>query len=363
MRIYIDNVIFKWQKSGGISVVWYEIIKRILRDTQKQFQYYYLEYYGTDKNLFHKSLDIPANSTILSKTNNLFKFKRYLPEFIRDENGRFIFHSTYYRTCANKKAINIVTVHDFTYEIYNAGIKKWVHCITKHYALRKADYIICISENTRKDLLRFVNGIDESKIRVIYNGASDEFHYLGNEGNEQQNKAIEANFLIFIGSRASYKNYKLAVRISAKSKMKLMIIGSNLNDEEKLFTRSILGTNFKELGYINNKELNKLYNKAFALIYPSSYEGFGLPIIEAQKAGCPVLALKNSSIIEIIGNQEQLISKANVDLFCKQIDKLKQFGYREKIIQEGITNSKKYTWDNTYQKYEELYLEIANNFK
>lgn len=362
MKIYIDNIIFKWQRSGGISVVWYELIKRILKEKQQEFQYYYIEYFGTDRNLFHKSLAIPASNILLSKANNLFKLKRYFSETIKKERDRFIFHSTYYRICTNNKAINIITVHDFTYEIYNTGITKWIHCITKHKSLRKADYIICISENTKKDLLQFVNGIDKKKVRVIYNGASDDFHYLAKEKNEQWEKVLEKSFLVFVGSRASYKNYNIAVKIAAKANMKLMIVGCKLNSKELKFTKEYLDTNFEELGYINNNELNKLYNKAFALIYPSSYEGFGLPVIEAQKAGCPVLALKKSSIIEIIGNQEQLISKLNVDLFCKQIDKLKDFNYREKIIQEGITNSKKYSWDKTYLKYKELYQEIANKY-
>lgn len=97
---------------------------------------------------------------------------------------------------------------------------------------------------------------------------------------------------MFVGNRVHYKNFELACKVAAEAKIKLKIVGSKLTNEEQINTQQILGDNYEELGYITNGELNELYNAAFALIYPSSYEGFGLPIVEAQKSGCPVLALK-----------------------------------------------------------------------
>ncbi len=363
MKILIDNLIFKWQKSGGISVVWNELIKQMLKETRKNLEYNFIEYPGCNLNIFHRLLDLPSDRVLMEQSKMLFKIKRYLPEKINNINEPFIFHSTYYRTCSNKNAVNIVTVHDFTYELYTHGIKKRVHCTSKHYALRKADYIICISQNTKNDLLRFVKGVDKNKIRVIYNGVSDDFYYIEDEHKNEQKKVGKEAFLIFVGNRAPYKNYELAVKIAASTNMKLKIVGGKLNEKEKKFTMSYLNSNFEELGGIKNSELNLLYNQAFALIYPSSYEGFGLPIVEAQKVGCPVLALNNSSIKEIIGDDEQLIPKPDIAMFCEKIEKLKQEDYRKNIIVRGLENSKKYTWDNTYKQYCDLYLEIAENYK
>lgn len=360
MNIIIDNIIFKWQKSGGISVVWHELIKRMLK-TSMSSQYKFIEYQGTDWNLFHKSLAIPIANILYTKTCKLFGIKRYFNEPVKQMKEKFIFHSTYYRTCSNPNAINIVTVHDFTYELYNKGIKKWIHSWTKNHALREADYIICISKNTKMDLLKFVKGIDETKIHVIYNGASDDFYKLEND--YQRYNATQESYLVFIGSRASYKNFSLAVKVASAANMRLKIVGGKLSDTEINMTKSIIGNNYDELGHIDNCELNKLYNKAFALLYPSAYEGFGLPIIEAQKAGCPVLALNNSSIKEVIGDKEQLVEQPKVQLFCIQIEKLKNASYRNKVIQNGIKNAQQFTWDNTFKKYQELYEQIANSCK
>lgn len=360
MNVIIDNIIFKWQKSGGISVVWHELIKRMLK-TSMLSPYKFIEYQGSDWNLFHKNLAIPYANILYTKSSNVFGIGRYFNESIKQMKEKFIFHSTYYRTCSNPNAINIVTVHDFTYELYSKGIKKWIHSWTKYHALRKADYIICISENTKKDLIKFVKGVDKKKIYVIYNGASDDFYKF--ENGYLRYNANQEDYLVFIGSRASYKNYTLAVHVAAAANMRLKIVGSKLSNKERGMTQNIIGNNYDELGHVDNCTLNKLYNKAFALLYPSAYEGFGLPVVEAQKAGCPVLALNNSSIKEVIGDKEQLVDLPKASSFCKQIEKLKQSTYRNKIIQNGIINAQQFTWDNTFHKYIELYQQIAKSPK
>ncbi len=355
MNIIIDNIIFKWQKSGGISVVWYELIKRMLK-TSLSSSYKFVEYQGADWNLFHRSLSIPSSDILYTKSSKVFGLKRYFGEPIRQMKEKFIFHSTYYRTCSNPNAINIVTVHDFTYELYSKGIRKWIHSWTKNHALRKADYIICISENTKKDLLKFVRGIDKEKIHVIYNGASDDFYKF--EDNSLRYNTNQEDYLVFIGSRAAYKNYALAVQVAAAANMRLKIVGNMLSDIEKSMTQNIIGNNYDELGYIDNSALNKLYNKAFALLYPSAYEGFGLPVIEAQKAGCPVLALNTSSIKEIIGERELLINGTSPEQFVQKIERLKNSEYRNSIIEKGLINANKYSWDKTVKQYVLLYEDI-----
>lgn len=355
MNIIIDNIIFKWQKSGGISVVWHELIKRMLANLPSNLNLKFIEYKGSNSNLFHEGLIISNKNILYTKSSKFFLLERYLSEPIKKVKEKFIFHSTYYRICSNSNAINIITVHDFTYELYNKGLKKWLHSLTKNRTLRKADYIICISENTKSDLLKLVKGIDEKKIRVIYNGASDDFFRIKETSTQSP---FQDDFLIFIGSRVAYKNYNLAVKVAAQAHMKLFIVGKKLNKKERGMTQLVLGKNYQELGHIGNCELNKLYNKAFALIYPSAYEGFGLPIVEAQKAGCPVLALNNSSIKEIIGYKEQLVSSPTASNFCEQIEKLKEKEYRDLIIAKGEENARRFTWNQTFSEYMKLYTEI-----
>ena len=151
--------------------------------------------------------------------------------------------------------------------------------------MRHSDFIVCISENTKKDLCNFLPDIDERKVRVIYNGVSDD--YCENDCNvEDIGMPFSKNkYVVFVGSRVNYKNFELTVRSVAKTPYNLLIVGSQLADKESVFLKSVLpDRQYYCTGFFKNKDLNTVYNNAAALVYPSIYEGFGIPIIEAQKA-------------------------------------------------------------------------------
>ena len=169
MKIIYDNIIFSSQKTGGISVVWYELLKRIILDTR--FLSFFIEYPDSKKNIFRKKLNLHNNKVFLKNGLSL-KLRRYFNPSISSKD-KFIFHSSYYRTSNNLNAINITTVHDFTYEYFSTGLKRFVHTYQKNNAIKKSDFIICISKKTKKNLLKLVDGVDEAKIRVIYNGVSE----------------------------------------------------------------------------------------------------------------------------------------------------------------------------------------------
>lgn len=183
---------------------------------------------GKENNILRKSLNIPTGLIITLKYP-LFNIQRYLNPAINSKEP-FIFHSSYYRVCKNKHAINITTVHDFTYENFANGIKKKIHCLQKYQAIRNSDFIICISENTKKDLLKFLPDVDVNKIVVIPNGISDDYFVL------PQNKIIidlpfkQNEYLLFVGARNNYKNFDLVLDVIASSEFKLVIVGKPLSN-------------------------------------------------------------------------------------------------------------------------------------
>lgn len=352
MQIVYDNIIFSLQKSGGISVVWYEMIKRLLK--QKNINIKFLETGKKENNIFRKRLDIPSDRIIEMKYP-LIGIQRYINPSMNLQEP-FIFHSSYYRTSNNKYAINISTVHDFTYEYFIKGIKKNFHCHQKYRAIKNSNYIICISENTKNDLHKFLPDVDENKIAVIPNGISEDYFVLPQE--ISVDLPFKKNeYLLYVGSRDHYKNFDLVLDVIASSKFKLVIAGKPLNKIEKTMInkKKIAKEQYKCLNNISNQNLNLLYNNAFALLYPSSYEGFGIPVLEAQRAGCPVIAYNRSSIPEIIGDTPLLLDDLSVEAILSKLDIISNDQQREQIIKKGIENANQYTWDNTFNKVLSLY--------
>ena len=357
MKIVIDTIAFSIQKIGGISVVWYEIIKRLLSDNRIEDSY--LEYPNT--NYYYELLDIPDKKKQV-KNNFLFKLKRYINPFLLVK-GPFIFHSTYYRYAKNKNAINITTIHDFTYEILGSkkSLNYYVHTYQKKKAVEHSDYIVCISENTKKDTIKFYKGIDEEKLVVIYNGISDDYIKLKHD--ELNNLVFPyQTYCIFVGPRRKYKNYDLVVETIKKTNFNLLLVGPPLSKEEKVKLDIELGNDrYVCLSNVSNQLLNQFYNGAFCLLYLSSYEGFGIPCLEAQKAGCPVIAFNSSSIPEVVYCKEMLVDVLDVSSVLSIIRKLHDKKYREKIVDDGIKFANNFSWDKTYKALSTLYQRAWKN--
>lgn len=348
-NLIIDNIIFSLQKSGGISVVWYELINRLLKESSLYNKLRFIEYMDASNNIFRKELPLPSEKTE-ELSNEWLKIKRYFNPNIT-YNKDDIFHSSYYRILDGVR--NITTVHDFTYEYYVKGIKQILHTWQKKRAILNSEKIICISKNTREDLLRFIPEVNPNKIEVIYNGVNEDYYRLSNEVKVKDIPFEKGEYLLFVGDRFSeYKQFKLAVEVVKKVNRPLVIVGKALTKTELLL---LDGVKFKLLSGISSSLLNVLYNNAHCLLYPSLYEGFGIPVIEAQRAGCPVIAGANSSIVEIIGEGGIALRHLDISSIVDAIKVLDKGDYRNDVIKKGLNNSKRFSWDITYKKTLNIY--------
>ncbi|WP_297983041.1 glycosyltransferase family 1 protein [uncultured Chryseobacterium sp.] len=360
MNIVFDNIIYSLQRSGGGSVYWTELIKRF-NSSKENIEFY--DHENDKDNFFRQELKLRNTS---KETKFPFGIRRYLP-FTEEITEKSIFHSSYYRYSNSKNAINVTTVHDFTTEYYRTGLARWVHFQQKKQAIKKSEGIVCISENTKKDLLKFHPWAANKKIKVINNGVSDDFFKIENEFNlesidERFKKFTDKKLLIFIGHRTSYKNFDKAVEAYSNLNhpdYHFLIIGEALNESEhNLLNEKLKQDSYTVLSGINNFKLNHLYNKAFCLIYPSSYEGFGIPLIEAMKTGLPVIASKNSSIPEVAGEAGVLLDNLDENSINQEIIKLEDSTYRSMIIEKGWVQAKKFNWDKTFEQYHQFYKEL-----
>ena len=347
--IYLDNIIFNLQQSGGISRYWYNINKYLI-DQNIEFSNVI---YSNTKNFFN----IHNNTPIKKK---LAFIDRYLPCKI-DSNKKFIFHSSYYRYCNNINSINVVTVYDFIYEKFKPRLPKLIHSLQKKDTIQRAKKIICISENTKRDLLEFYKNIDEKKVDVIGLGVDENIFRIKKNKN-LPNKFLNLDnqkYILFLANPThEYKNFKIVDSvISYFEDIKIVIINnSKFEDFKHLVSNKNLNKVYL-FDTVSDEELNILYNSAMCLFYPSLYEGFGIPIIESMMAGCPVITFSNSSMRELVKDYYLDISH-NKDSISKIIDivkKLNELDFKKKIEQSGIKISQNYTWNKCGQKTLNIY--------
>lgn len=309
MQVIYDNIIYSLQRFGGISVVWNELLSRARAD---------------------RDLDL----VILDYTHgkDLRFMERYrVPSF--RTNTSSIFHSSYFRVLPQEGVHNVTTVHDLTYHFYRHGLAKKVHLWEEERALWNSEAVICVSENTKRDLLHFYPWVKEENIHVIYNGVGEEFHPI---------KSIEKKgYLLFIGnSQVTYKRFDVAQEVARRTGLELRIASN-----------------------VTREQLNTMYNEALCLLYPSDYEGFGIPILEAQKAGCPVIAQNTSSIPEVMGDGGLMIQHDTPQRMAAEMAELVlqlQSRSAKEIIMKGLENAKRFSWDKTYEQTKHVYAQLIS---
>lgn len=342
--IFIDGIIYSLQNSGGISVYFDEYLKCL------------------KKNKIENELIIYPNNNPYASEFNVnrtprmsLSIERYIDVSISPETKDDIFHSSYYRLPVNKKNVKIITtVHDFTYEVFPKGLKTIVHHWQKKRAILNSDGVICISESTRKDMLKYIPEAQDIPTKVIYNGVSDFTPLEKTSSNDK--------YVVFVGARNGYKNFTSCVKaLHNHEDIKLVVVGGGkFNPEEMTLLNQYIPGRFNHAGFVSEEELNLLYSNAYCLIYPSLYEGFGIPVIEAMRSGCPVIASNSSSVKEIATGSAILLDKITEDDISHALLKLGDNVIREKLISAGLVNSTKFSWTKMAQETLNFYDEIRD---
>lgn len=280
--------------------------------------------------------------------------------------------------CGVNGCQTVVTVHDMTYALFphfflQNRMSRWVYQIRVR-TIKKASKIIADSENTKEDLVRLLQ-ISKDKIEVIPLGVEPKFHPVqGLDKIEAIKKKynISEGYVFHVGGFSPTKNlhrlllaFKRLVRAHRKD-VTLVIAGNtgSMSPYEKRVRRDIeelqLGKKVVIANAVCDDDLVLLYNGATLFVYPSLYEGFGLPPLEAMACGTPVIASTSSSLPELIGDAGILVDPYGVDEITSAMLKvLSDSDLRSKMISRGIGKSNPFSWENTAQKtlavYEDLY--------
>ena len=335
-KIFIDGVIYSLQQHGGISVYFNELIKEARNDDRFELVL------STPKPIISKCAPQP------SQTYDGRLLERYRK--VNQGDVHDLLHSSYYRVPASRKMPLVTTVHDFTYEKYVKGIPKHIHSWQKKAAINRATHIICVSNSTAEDLFSLYPHIQTDRVSVIHNGVADHFRPV-------PKKPEYENSVLFVGDRRRYKNFThVANAISLTSSLKLCCVGGGpfRKDELELLAK-ILPYRHEHAGYLDDDGLNQLYASTYCLAYASEYEGFGIPVIEAMKAGCPVIATNRSSIPEVAGTAAILLDQISPETIQDGLNKLSDKKLRQELISEGLIQAQKFSWEQTWRKTAEVY--------
>lgn len=338
VSIHFDDIIYNLQSHGGISRYWYEITSRI----------------------------VDSRTFSIYRTSGIKAF-RYFPV----ETECKIFHSSYYRLPLRKKSKRIVTVHDFLYQhrfLKTPG--SFLNLKQMDIAINSADAIVCVSESTKRDLLLFYpNLIGFSRLYVIPHGSSiilDKSNCNNRFLNlEDFKNLIEKPYILFVGKRLAYKNFESALfgfldSSLVKHGFSMICVGSKFNScETRLIEDLGLQNSVVALTRLQNNELAYLYKRAFALVYPSFYEGFGIPILEAMKLGCPVIASNCSSIPEVVGDAGILVDPKNIDSISNSLDMFLNEIIRSEYVKKGLERAESFSWDRSARQYMEIYEDLS----
>ena len=357
MKILFDDIIYEIQKAGGISKYWSKLTNYFsLNDNVEVIN---VQGKNVESNVF-------CPKKIKHKTYSQdwlpIKIRRYLPVFKTYDCD--IFHSSYYRTpfFTNAKLKQIVTVHDFMYEFFDTGLKKKIHIWQKRKSMLRADAVICVSRHTRQDLIRLYPEVNREILYVVPNGVDKEFKVIDGVRKKQ-------DFLLYVGNRMGCKNFNFILKLIIESKFiqdkefYILCVGGGkfTKDELGLFAEFGVSEKIKQVLFIESEELNLLYNQAYALLFPSKYEGFGIPALEAQMAGCPVIYARTSSLPEVMGYKELGYALDDIKEADHKLQLLEDDTFRKYIAERGISFASKLTWENSVNLTYEVYQKVLDN--
>jgi len=366
MKVLYDHQIFTSQIYGGISRYFFELIKYFNNDDKIECELS-LKY---SDNYYLKKLNSLTHKTFLE--NYSFKGKHRLLNILNKKvskkyisKGDYdIFHPTYYDPYfldyIGKKPF-VLTIYDMIHEIYSEMFSSKDKTSGRKKTLaQKATKIIAISENTKKDIIKFL-GIGENKIEVIYLGNS----FNIDKDDKTMNIMTPEKYILFVGSRRGYKNFELfieAISPLLNNDVKLNVVcggGGKFNDKEieKLKNLKIKDKVFYYSG--SDSVLAYLYQKAIAFVFPSLYEGFGIPILESFACGCPVICSGTSSLPEVAGDAAIYFDPTDKLSIQNSIHKvIYDDELKNNLISKGTERIKEFTWKKTAKKTKVLYEDI-----
>ncbi|WP_071190074.1 glycosyltransferase family 1 protein [Trichormus sp. NMC-1] len=302
--------------------------------------------------------------------NNLYKYFQ-LPTRVKIKKKIDIWHVTYPLPIKINDAKKITTIHDLIplkLPYTTLDDKKWFFNLIKD-AIKTSEIILTVSENTKKDILHCFD-VNPDKIYVTYQPIIDNSHLVDNHTTEiklKKYKLKNKKYILFVGTIEPKKNIGRLIDAysSLDTDMQLVIVGKKgwLWEDEIGKLEALFGKGFtrkiKLLEYVEKTDLIYLYHGAFCFVFPSLYEGFGLPPLEAMSLGCPVITSNVASLPEVCGNAAIYVDPYNSDDIRQGIEKLiNNQQIKTQLIEAGKERVKLFSMENYTNKLYDAYTKV-----
>lgn len=365
MRIAYDYQIFSLQTYGGISRYFYELagnIANLQEECVSVVSPLYVNAY----------LEAKDNLRVVGRKIPAVRYTHYL----RQEMNRFLspllmarlhpdlVHETYYSAQGTAPAGSktVLTVYDMIHERFPGDFPARDRTSrNKAVAVERADHVICISEQTRNDLLELLD-VDPAKVTVVHLG----FSLAGRQ--ERRGRQWERPYLLYVGNRAGYKNFNGLLRAYAANR-ELMAThdivafgGGQFNMQERTLIDK-LGIPGMRVRHESGGDavLADLYAGAALFVYPSLYEGFGIPPLEAMSCDCPVVCSNSSSLPEVVGNAAELFDPGSPEAIGSAIERvLNNADLRQSLIASGRSRIELFSWERCARQTMNVYQRVLS---
>ncbi|MDP2708639.1 MAG: glycosyltransferase family 1 protein [bacterium] len=378
MKIGIDIRTLMDARYSGVSEYTLNLVKEILRlDHNNEYRLFYNcfgglpnlpEFSGENVKMVKYNYPNKIFNYLLVKIFNYPKIDKELGADVW-----FMPHINFIGLAAGAKSI--ITIHDLSFlrypEFFSARKNFWHKMVNARKLVKKFDTIVAVSENTKRDIVELCD-VDAGKVKVIYSGIGKEYAKITNN-QEPITKQIKKKyilpdkFILYLGTVEPRKNVdgiikaynQLRVMSYELRDYKLVIAGNRGWKSEKIY-QAWEQSEFKDdiifLGYVENEDKIYLYNSASVFVYPSFYEGFGLPPLEAMACGCPVISSYAASLPEVAGDAALPVDPYDInDLAGALAEVLTDENLKNKLIARGLERVKMFSWEKTAKEYLEIF--------
>lgn len=366
LKVAFDEQVFLLQEYGGISRYLCSLVREFSAWSEMEARVFAPLHFNRNLESLERSLcsghRLPR---LYPKLNRLVMIAS--KALARREISRFkpdIVHETYFSEVDFRpgSARRVLTVYDLIHERYpNLFINSAGTIRPKKMAASRADHVICISESTRRDVVEYC-GVPEERTSVVYLGVDLDFVQPVIPARQYHPRP----FLLYVGARGGYKNFERLVRAFARSErlrgeFDLLCFGGGplaAFERELVVASGLRPDQVTQMGG-EDDVLVALYQQAVAFIYPSLYEGFGIPPLEAMAAGCPVICSDSSSLPEVVGEAAETFDPLDEEAILVAMENvLNSPSRRRALVEAGRARYPLFTWDQCARETEAIYRKL-----